>query len=106
MKNLYYNSTGSVRIGDFQTQPFQYARGVRQVCILSPRLFNLYINDLAFSCENILSDPFVLPCNHGTKLSSLLYADDLIIVWVRPFMFSGRNTQLKYMNIMVIGVQQ
>ena len=78
IKNLYYNSTGSVRIGDFQTQSFQYARGVRQGCILSPLLFNLYINDLPYSFENILSDPFVLP--NGTKLSSLLYADDLIIL--------------------------
>ena len=27
-------------------------------------------------------------------------------VWVRPFMFSGRNTRLKYMKAMVIDVQQ
>ena len=76
IKNLYYNSTGSVRIGDFQTQPFQYARGVRLGRILSPLLFYLFIDDLPCSFENILPDPFVLP--NGTKLSSLLYADDLI----------------------------
>ena len=46
IKNLYYNSTGSVRTGDSQTQPFQYARDVLLGCILSPRLFNLYINNL------------------------------------------------------------
>ena len=67
-----------LRIGDSQTQSFQYARGVRQGCILSPLIFNLYINGLPFSFENILSDPFILP--NGTKLSSLLYADDLIIL--------------------------
>ena len=61
IKSLYYNSTGSVRIRD-----------------LSPLLSNLYINDLPYSFENILSDPFVLP--NGTKLSSLSYADDLIIL--------------------------
>ena len=71
IKNLYYNSTGSVRIGDSQTQPFQCARGVRQGCILSPLLFNPYINDSPYSFENISSDPFVLP--NGTKLSCLLW---------------------------------
>ena len=78
IKSLYSNSTCSIRVGNNQTQPFQYTRGVRQSCILSPLLFNLYVNDLAFSFNNILSDPFVLP--NGTKLNSLFYADDLIIL--------------------------
>ena len=51
---------------------------MRQGCILSSLLLNLYLNDLAFSFDNVLSDPFVLP--NGTRLNSLLYADDLIIL--------------------------
>ena len=76
IKSLYSNSDCSIRIGNNQTQPFQYTRGVRQGCISSPLLFNLYVNDIAFSFNNILSDPFMLP--NGTKLNSLFYAEDLI----------------------------
>ena len=61
-----------------QTESFRYARGVRQGCILSSLLFNIYINDLPFAFENSLSDPFVLL--NGAKLNSPLYADDLIIL--------------------------
>ena len=77
IKRLHANSTCSVRLEMNKTRPFQCARGVRQVCILSPLLFNLNINYLAFSFTNILSDPFILP--NGMKLSIHLYADDLII---------------------------
>ena len=78
IKSLYSNSTCSIKIGQNQTRPFPYVRGVRQGCILSPLLFNLFINDIPFSFEKILSDPFVLP--NGAKLNSLLHADDLVIL--------------------------
>ena len=74
IKSLYSNSSCSIKIGNSQSRSFQYARGVRQGCILSPLLFNLFINNIPYSFENTLSDPFVLP--NGTKLNSLLYADD------------------------------
>ena len=41
IKSLYSNSTSSVRIGNSQTRSFQYARGVRQGCIINPLLFTL-----------------------------------------------------------------
>ena len=67
-----------MKIGQSPTRPFCHSIGVRQGCILSPLFFNLYINDLPFAFENILSDAIVLP--NGTKLNSLSYADDLIII--------------------------
>ena len=65
-------------VGKNRTDSFSYRRGVRQRCILSPLLFNLFINELPLSFNASNTDPFTLP--NGTKLNSLLYADDLVIL--------------------------
>ena len=71
IKSLYSNSSCSIKIGQNQTRSFQYAMGVCKGCILSPLLFNLYLNDLPFSFQHTSFDPFVLP--NYKKFNSLLY---------------------------------
>ena len=43
LRNLYAGQEGTVRTGHGTTDWFQIGKGVRQGCILSPCLFNLYV---------------------------------------------------------------
>lgn len=78
LKSLYSRSTCAIKLGPNKTNTFSYRRGVRQGCILSPLLFNLFVNELPLSLNQNGTDPFILP--NGNKLNSLLYADDLVIL--------------------------
>ena len=42
LRNLYAGQEATVRTGHGTTDWFQIGKGVREGCILSPRLFNLY----------------------------------------------------------------
>ena len=75
---MYTNTRCAVKISDYRTPFFSYSKGVRQGCVLSPPLFNLYINELPLLFEKTTSDPFILP--NSTAINSLLYADDLVIL--------------------------
>ena len=71
IKSLYSKTICSIKINKSKT-------GALQGCILSPLLFILYVNEQPLSFyQSSQCDPFTLP--NGTKLNSLLYADDLLI---------------------------
>ncbi|XP_077283266.1 uncharacterized protein LOC143909233 [Arctopsyche grandis] len=42
LKNLYWNQSAVVKVEDLETEKVEISRGVRQGCVLSPMLFNLY----------------------------------------------------------------
>ena len=46
LRNLYAGQEATVRIGRGTRDWFQIGKGVRQGCILSPSLFNLYAEDI------------------------------------------------------------
>ena len=75
IKNLYWQQTASIKTEDGQSSSFSIKRGVRQGCVLSPSLFNVYT-------ENIFKELQDLP---GIKLfgefiNNLRYADDTVLL--------------------------
>uniref|UniRef100_A0A8B9XRS3 RNA-directed DNA polymerase n=1 Tax=Bos mutus grunniens TaxID=30521 RepID=A0A8B9XRS3_BOSMU len=74
LRNLYAGQEATVRTGHGTTDWFQIGKGVRQGCILSPCLFNLY-------AEYIMRNAGLEEAQAGIKIAgrninSLRYADD------------------------------
>ena len=78
LRNLYAGQEAAVRIGHGTTDWFQIGKGVRQGCILSPCLFNLY-------AEYIMRNAGLEEAQAGIKISgrninNLRYADDTVLM--------------------------
>ena len=74
LRNLYASQEATVRTGHGTTDWFQIGKGVRQGCILSPCLFNFYV-------EYIMRNPGLDEAQAGIKIArrninKLRYADD------------------------------
>ena len=77
LRNLYAGQEARVRTGHGTIDWFQKGKGVRQGCILSPCLFNLYT-------ESIMRNAGLQETQAGIKIagrniSNLRYADDTVL---------------------------
>ena len=78
LRNLYADQEATVRTGHETTDWFQIGKGVRQGCILSPRLFNLY-------AEYIMRNTGLEEAQAGIKIAgrnlyNFRYADDTTLM--------------------------
>ena len=74
MRNLYAGQEATVRTGHGTTDWFQIGKEVRQGCILSPYLFNLYAE---YMMRNTGLDEAQAEIKiAGRNISNLRYADD------------------------------
>ena len=78
LRNLYVGQEATVRTGHETTDWFQIRKGVRQGCILSPCLFNIYE-------EYIMRNTRLDKAQAGIKIArrninNLRYADDTILM--------------------------
>ena len=65
-----------IKLTDGLVQPFETTVGVKQGCVFSPILFNLYINKICSIFDNSC-DPVKLD---NSNLNCLLWADDLLLI--------------------------
>ena len=78
LKYLYAGQEATVRTGRGTTDWFQIGKGVRQLCILSPCLFNLFAEYI--TRNTVLEEAQAGIQIAGESISNLRYADDTTLM--------------------------
>jgi hypothetical protein len=91
IQDMYMHDSVCIKSDQYRTDFFSCNTGVKQGDVLSPNLFNLFINDLP--CH--LSEEPDSPTLGETTINSLLYADDLVILSLSP---SGLQSTLNKLH--------
>ena len=88
----YSNQRMCVRWGNGLSNFFTVSNGVRQGGILSPYLFNLYMDDLSVELNKVN----IGCCIGNTTVNHLMYADDLVLIAPSA---GGLNSLLKICGV-------
>ena len=73
--NLYWTQRASIRLEKSLSDEIRIKRGVRQGCVLSPCLFNLYTETIFRHIEDSKGVTI-----GGTQINNLRYADDTVLL--------------------------
>lgn len=77
LKKIYKETEVKIRCGEEFTDKFWTKKGVRQGCVLSPLLFNLYIADI----DREMSKRGIGGIGVGKeRIWTLSYADDIVVL--------------------------
>lgn len=76
IKNLYWNQSAHIKINNEKTEEVKILRGVRQGCILSPLIFNLYSEAIFQEALEHIEAGILL---NGELINNFRYADDTVI---------------------------
>ena len=77
IKSLYFQDSFFCKVGNITTSKIFPRRGLKQGCVLSPSLFNIYIMNLETRLKSL---NIGINIDEKTNVSSLLFADDLLLL--------------------------
>ena len=75
--DMFKKSTISLKLTQGLTPEFSSDTGVKQGCVISPTLFNLFLNDLPKAISGNDTDPIYM---NEKALNCLMYADDIALI--------------------------
>ena len=75
IRNLYWDQNATVRVDGEFSQPTKIKRGVRQGCVLSPDLFNLYSENILRNLDDLNGIKV-----NGENINNIRYADDTALI--------------------------
>ena len=75
IQNLYWEQMAVVRLQEGNSEEFRIERGVRQGCVLSPKLFNMYTEPIFRAIEELPGLTI-----GGENINNFRYADDTALV--------------------------
>jgi len=76
LKSLYASVKCAVRVNDYTSEWFDVKSGLKQGCLVSTTLFNLFLNDISELFEQSNMGVKI----NGKIISHLFYADDLVLI--------------------------
>ena len=81
IQSMYVDSSACVRVKVGESERFRIGSGVRQRCIMSPWLFNVYMDGVMKEVEMGMGSRGVRFLEDGRewRLHDLLYADNLVL---------------------------
>ena len=102
IKAIYQKCQSSVRTTDGMTEPFETRSGVRQGCVLSPLLFNIYMDRIIKEAhinkeKNIANKPDE---ELNNEINELLFADDQSLI------YKDEETLQKHINALLLACQK
>ena len=76
--NIYSNDIACIKIAESITPTFITNQGVKQGCVLSPTLFNIFLADFQALVETTACNP--VQVKEGSIMGCLIWADDLLLL--------------------------